>query len=180
MYSSATPPASLRYGSASIFTAISVSTISIIVANVLLSGDDDRVIARQQHVGDDDGAEGSPEERRGQVHEVFPRRIWAKKKEPGGSSRHAGRGSLPNCRKLAFSFVARSEQALEQLAHLRRVARDREAALFHDGELGVGRVGAAGDQRARVAHALAGRSRDARDEADDRLLHVVLAPASRV
>src|SRR5256885_4831545 len=51
------------------------------------------------------------------------------------------------------------------------------SALFHDGQLGVGRVGTAGDQRAGVAHALAGRGGDTSDEADDRLLHVVLAPA---
>jgi hypothetical protein len=31
-----------------------------------------------------------------------------------------------------------------------------EATLFHDGELGIGRVGTAGDQRTGVAHALAG------------------------
>jgi hypothetical protein len=66
---------------------------------------------------------------------------------------------------------------LEQLAQFGRVARDGEAALFHDGQLGVGRVGAAGDQRAGVAHALAGRGGHAGDEADDGLLHVGLAPA---
>jgi hypothetical protein len=66
---------------------------------------------------------------------------------------------------------------LEQLGHLAGVARDGEAALFHDGQLGVGRVGAAADQRAGMAHALARRRGDAGDEADDGLLHVGLAPA---
>ena len=35
------------------------------------------------------------------------------------------------------------QQTLKQLAHLRRVAGDVKAALFHDGELGVCRVSAA-------------------------------------
>src|SRR3990167_6309663 len=69
-----------------------------------------------------------------------------------------------------------SDQALEDLAHFGRVARDLEAALFHDGELGIRGVGAARDQRASVAHALARRGGDTGDEADDRLLYVVLAP----
>ena len=42
----------------------------------------------------------------------------------------------------------RLQHRLQQLAHLGRVARHLEAALFHDGELGIGGVGAARDQRA--------------------------------
>ena len=54
-----------------------------------------------------------------------------------------------------------SEQPLEQLAHLRRIARHREAARFHDFQFGIGRVGTAGNQRAGVTHAFAGRRGDA-------------------
>jgi hypothetical protein len=67
---------------------------------------------------------------------------------------------------------------LEQLGHFRRVARDLEAALFHDGQLGIGRVGAAGDQRTGVAHALAGRGAvTPAMKPTTGLLHVGLAPA---
>ena len=38
----------------------------------------------------------------------------------------------------------RSEQRLEQSAHFGRIARHLEPAFFHDRELGVRRVGAAG------------------------------------
>jgi hypothetical protein len=69
------------------------------------------------------------------------------------------------------------KQRLQQLGHLRRVARDLEAALLHDRQLGIGGVGAAGDQRAGMAHALAGGAVTPAMKPDDRLLHVVLAPA---
>src|SRR5690606_9274348 len=94
-----------------------------------------------------------------------------KKATPGG------RCIFAICRRPAASVDAtRSEQRLEQLAHLGGVVRDLETALFHDGQLGIGRVGTAGDQCTGMAHALAGRRRDASDEADHGLLHVGLAP----
>src|SRR3989344_2328484 len=69
-----------------------------------------------------------------------------------------------------------SDQRLQDATHLGRVARDLETALFHDGQLGIGRVGTTGDQRAGVAHALARGRGDTGDEADDGLFHVGLAP----
>src|SRR5690606_24212711 len=72
------------------------------------------------------------------------------------------------------------QHGLEQLAHFRRILGRLDAAGFHDFELGLGRVGAAGNQRAGMSHALACRSRHARDEADHRLLHVVLGPLGGV
>ena len=48
---------------------------------------------------------------------------------------------------------------------------------LHHLELLLRRALAAGNDGAGVAHALARRRRDARDEADDRLLHVLLRPA---
>src|SRR5215213_8944816 len=80
----------------------------------------------------------------------------------------------------AATLACRSEQGLHEAAHFRRVASDGEAALFHDRELRVRGDGAARDEGAGVAHALAGRSGDAGDEADHRLGHVRLAPARRV
>src|SRR5690554_2215575 len=80
----------------------------------------------------------------------------------------------------AGAFVRNSrflQQRLEQLAHDGRITRDLEAGLFHDRQLGIGRVLATRDQRTGVAHALARGRSDAGDEADHRLLHVVLAPA---
>src|SRR5690606_3223090 len=68
------------------------------------------------------------------------------------------------------------QDGLQQLAHLRRVARRTDAAGLHDLELGIGRVGAARNQGAGVPHALARRRGDAGDEADHGLFHVVLGP----
>ena len=50
------------------------------------------------------------------------------------------------------------EQSLKQLAHFRRIARHGETTLFHDGQLGIGRIGTARNQRTSVTHAFAGRS----------------------
>src|SRR6478735_6735176 len=52
-----------------------------------------------------------------------------------------------------------SHQRLHESAHLRRVPRHGEAALFHHGQLGVGRVAADAD-RARLAEADVGELRD--------------------
>src|SRR5678815_4220412 len=72
------------------------------------------------------------------------------------------------------------QHGLQQLTHVRRVTRDLDPALFHDGELFVRRTFAAGNNRARVAHAFARRRGNARDEADHGLLHVRLDPACAV
>ncbi len=70
-----------------------------------------------------------------------------------------------------------AQDLLEKFAHFRRIARHGKATFLHDGELGIGRVGPAGDQCPGMAHALARRRGDARDEADHRLFHVGFAPA---
>src|SRR5512139_1960037 len=68
------------------------------------------------------------------------------------------------------------QHALQELAHLRGVLRHPDAAGLHHRELLLRRALAAGDDRAGVAHALAGRCGDAGDEAHHRLLHVLLHP----
>src|SRR5690606_17857671 len=80
----------------------------------------------------------------------------------------------------AVSCSEKLQHRLEQLAHFGWIASGADAASFHDLKLGVSRIGAAGDERACVAHALPGRRCNASDEADYRLLHVVLGPLSRV
>src|SRR5690606_29472918 len=55
-----------------------------------------------------------------------------------------------------------------------RRADGDDARGFHRRELALRRALAARGDRTGVAHALAGRGRGAGDEADDRLLHVVL------
>src|SRR3981189_2697039 len=52
--------------------------------------------------------------------------------------------------------------------------RDRDSGRFHGRGLGAGVTFAAGDDRAGVAHAAAGRRRDASDESDHRLLAAAL------
>src|ERR1043165_9638846 len=56
------------------------------------------------------------------------------------------------------------EDALHQLAHLGGIARHLDAARFHHRELLLRCALAAGDDRAGVAHALAGRRGEAGDE----------------
>ena len=78
-----------------------------------------------------------------------------------------------------YSIVCRRQSILfHQLgdgsAQIARRADGDNTGSFHGGELAFrGALAARGD-RARVAHALAGRSRRTGDETDDRLLHVVL------
>src|SRR5688572_12655979 len=64
-------------------------------------------------------------------------------------------GREQSARSCGYRSSRALQQGLEQLTHFRRIAGDLEAALLHDAQLGVGRVGAAGDQRAGMAHALA-------------------------
>src|SRR5690606_35822994 len=92
-----------------------------------------------------------------------------------GDKRHAQRNrrkKRQRTRCLLHTLAQRSEERLEQLGHFGRVARDLEAALFHNRQLGVSGVCTAADEGARVAHALARRSRHAGNEADHGLLHV--------
>src|SRR5579859_1743571 len=69
------------------------------------------------------------------------------------------------------------EHRLEQLAHLGRVARDFDAAGLHHRQFLLRGSFAAGNNGARMSHPLAGRRRDACDETDHRLLHVLLDPS---
>ena len=64
---------------------------------------------------------------------------------------------LDSAQRRALNRRASTHDGLHQLAHLRRIARDLDAALFHHGELLVRGAFAAGDDRAGVAHALARR-----------------------
>src|SRR5690606_37336111 len=72
------------------------------------------------------------------------------------------------------------QHRLEQFAHFGWIAGSTDTASFHNFELGVGSVGAARNQCTGVAHPLSGRSRYTGDEADNRLLHVVLRPFGSV
>src|SRR6218665_1037147 len=101
-----------------------------------------------------------------------PLSVGAERRPRGAFERHRVRSGTRVFRRSRTE----SDQRLQDAAHFGRVARDLEPALFHDGELGIGRVGTTGDQRASVAHALARGGGDTGDEADDGLLHVGLAP----
>ena len=76
--------------------------------------------------------------------------------------------------------LAAQSAALEQPAHLRRVARHLEAALFHDGELGVGGVGAAEISAPAWPMRLPGGAVTPAMKPTIGLLHVGLAPARGV
>src|SRR5690606_30667297 len=68
----------------------------------------------------------------------------------------------------------------EQLAHFGWIASGTDTASFHDFELGIGCVRAAGDQGTCVTHTLSRRRRNTSDKSDNRLLHVVLRPLGSV
>src|SRR5580658_7617959 len=85
------------------------------------------------------------------------------------------RSSTRGWRGAAASLMAGAlEHRLEQGCHFRGVSRDLDPALLHHVELLQGGAFASGDDRARVAHALPRRRRDAGDESHHRLLHVML------
>src|ERR1700674_1202851 len=92
---------------------------------------------------------------------------------PSFSSTPNPRRSLVGKRAHRFTLQHR----LEQRRHFSRVARDLDPALFHDGELLVGRAFPPGNDGAGVTHALTRRCSDARDETHHRFLHVCLDPA---
>src|SRR5205807_6903375 len=64
------------------------------------------------------------------------------------------------------------ERSLDSYAKVRRTICHSNPGAAQGGDLLLGRTGAAADDRARVAHALAGRRRLACDEGGDRLGHV--------
>src|SRR5215470_11484130 len=78
-----------------------------------------------------------------------------------------------HCTGLTFapltlaSTEARLQDALQHAAHLRRIARDLDAARFHHLELLLRGAFAAGDDGPGVPHPLARRRSDTGDEADD-------------
>src|SRR5690606_9371513 len=67
-----------------------------------------------------------------------------------------------------------ADRSGHRLADVRRRLGDPHARVTKRFELGFGGAFATRDDRTRVTHALAGRGRGARDEADDRLPHVLL------
>src|SRR5271168_500876 len=80
----------------------------------------------------------------------------------------------------ALSGTPRLQHGFQQSAHVGGIARDFDAALFHDRELLRRRAFASGNDRTRMTHALARRRRHARNESDHRFLHVPLDPACAV
>src|SRR2546426_5131008 len=121
-----------RYGHLSISTAISVSTTRITMAAAL-----PQKMAFLCCCG------GSERAASAMTTALSPdSRMLARMMEPRAAQNAALVMSMiasvgtrgPAARSYYYERALRLEQALEQLAHLRRVARHREAALFHDGE----------------------------------------------
>src|SRR3990172_11873255 len=71
---------------------------------------------------------------------------------------------------------ALTDDRLQQLAHLGRIAGHLDPARLHHGQLLLRGALAAGNDGAGMAHAFSGRRGDAGDESDDGLFHVVLDP----
>src|SRR5271165_120014 len=94
----------------------------------------------------------------------------------GALNRHAGAPPLDRAPAM-LEHQPTLEHRLEKSRHFRRISRDPDPALFHDRQLLPGGAFSAGYDRTRVAHALSRRRRDARNESDHRLLHVVPYPA---
>src|SRR5262249_36905725 len=89
-----------------------------------------------------------------------------------GASVPAPRRGGTRLRVIARAPAAALERLADQLREFRRDARDRDAGGAERRHL-LGRgAAAAGDDGTRVAHALAGRRRLARDERDHRLADV--------
>src|SRR5271168_928784 len=80
----------------------------------------------------------------------------------------------------ALSGTPRLQHGFQQSAHVGGIARDFDAALFHDRELLRSRALASGNDRPRMTHAFARWGGDAGDESDHGLFHVRLDPARAV
>ena len=89
------------------------------------------------------------------------------------SRRDLGRRRRAQPRRRALSPLA-GDGPLHGRAHVGGAFGDDDAGGFQGGDLFGGRALAAGDDRAGVAHALAGRGRAAGDEGGHRLGHVLL------
>ena len=179
IHSSSTPPTSLSYGSCSSCTAKNVSTIRSTTAPAapqmmpqrrwrsrqVAAGERDhhRVVARQQDVDDDDLERRDPELRRAEFHAgPTPRPVDAQARVAGADA-----GAVTDYSTDFSSLPISAGLRVTLMPHASMTA-SFSCAVPLPPEM----------MRAGVAHALARRRGDAGDEADDRLLHVVLAPSA--
>src|SRR3982751_6419098 len=98
----------------------------------------------------------------------------------GASSGMTIRSGARKSRSFMVYGARTSQPRFEQLHEVDRPCGDSHPRGAEGLDLLRGRTGRSGDDRARVAHAPARRSRLTGDEADDRLRHVLLHEGSRV